>query len=480
MGMGADGYDAVVVGSGPNGLSAAVTLAKSGRKVLVLESHPTIGGGTRTAELTEPGFHHDVCSVVHPTGMASPAFNSMDLSRHGLQWLVPEIGLSHVFGDGTALPLYTDLARGAEFLGRDARAWSATLGYAAAHSADLIADFFGPFRIPRHPLAAARFGPQALLSADAFNRIMFRDPRTRTAFSAIATHVVRPPGEVATAAVGLMLGMLVHSGGWPLARGGSQSIADALAGALRAHGGHIETDHPVNKFDDLPDAPLKLFDIDPRQFATIMGDRLPTRYRRRLARFRFGPGTFKIDYALSEPIPWTDPHTGSAVTFHVAENEQQIRVNEKDVQAGRIPLRPNLIGGTPTVLDRSRAPAGKHVAWAYCHVPHGCDADMTAAVEAEIERCAPGFRDVVLARHTMTAKQYSVYNPNYVGGDINSGISDLRQQFTRPVAARVPYATPVRGVFLCSSSTPPGGGVHGMCGKYAAEAAISQENSDRN
>ena len=475
--MGAGGYDAVVVGSGPNGLSAALTLAKTGRKVLVLESQPTIGGGTRTAELTEPGFLHDVCSVVHPTGMASPAFNSMDLSRHGLQWLVPEIGLSHVFGDGTALPLYTDLARSAQFLGRDARAWSATLGYLAAHSDALISDFFGPFQIPRHPLLAARFGPQALLSADVFNRIAFRDSRTRTVFSAIATHVVRPPDAIATAAVGLLLGMLIHAGGWPLARGGSQSIADALAARLRELGGHVETDHPVYKYEDLPDAPLKLFDIDPRQFAAVMGDRLPARYRRRLGRFRFGPGTFKVDYALSEPIPWADPHTGSSVTFHIAESDQQIRENEKDVQAGRIPKRPNLIGGTPSVLDPTRAPKGKHVAWAYCHVPHGSDVDMTAMVEAEIERCAPGFRDVVIARHTMTAKQYSVYNPNYVGGDINSGISDLRQQFTRPVAARVPYATPVPGVFLCSASTPPGGGVHGMCGTYAAEAAMAQESS---
>ncbi|HEY9311398.1 NAD(P)/FAD-dependent oxidoreductase [Williamsia sp.] len=475
--MGADGYDAVVVGSGPNGLSAALTLAMTGRKVLVLESQPTIGGGTRTAELTEPGFRHDVCSVVHPTGMASPAFNSMALSGHGLRWLVPELGLSHVFGDGTALPLYTDLARSAEFLGRDARAWSATLGYAAAHSAELLADFFGPLRIPRHPLVAARFGPQALMSADVFNRIAFRDPRTRTVFSSIATHVVRPPDAVATAAVGLLLGMLVHSGGWPLARGGSQAIADALAGRLREFGGHIETDHPVYKCEDLPDAPLKFFDVDPRQFAAIMGERLPARYRGRLGRFRFGPGTFKVDYALSEPIPWSDPHTGSSVTFHIAENESQIRENEKAVQAGRLPRRPNLIGGTPSVLDPTRAPDGKHVAWAYCHVPHGCDVDMTTAVEAEIERCAPGFRDVVIARHTMTAKQYSVYNPNYVGGDINSGISDLRQQFTRPIAARVPYATPVPGVYLCSASTPPGGGVHGMCGKYAAEAAMAQKNS---
>ncbi|MBW4436333.1 MAG: NAD(P)/FAD-dependent oxidoreductase [Pleurocapsa minor GSE-CHR-MK-17-07R] len=464
-------YDAVIVGSGPNGLAAAITLAQSGRKVLVLEAKDTVGGGMRTLELTLPGFYHDMCSSVHPLAMASPFFRSLPLQQHGLEWVFPPAELAHPYDDGTAVLIERSIAVTAARMGKDAAAYRRLMHFLVRNYESILDEFLAPLHLPRHPLVMAGFGMLALPSASWFSRRAFRTEAVRGVFAGMAAHSIMPLEQPATAAFGLILGMLAHAVGWPLARGGSAKIAGAIVSYLTALGGEIITNAEVRSLRDIPPAATTLFDVTPRQFIRIMGDALPSSYRYALERYRYGPGVYKIDYALSEPIPWTAKECLQAGTVHLGGTLDAIRNSERAAWTGQ-PAAPFSLVVQPTLFDTSRAPSGKHIGWVYCHVPNGSGADMTAAIEHQIERFAPGFRDCVLARHVTSATQMEAYNANYIGGDINGGVQDLRQLFTRPVMRVDPYRTPLKGVYLCSSSTPPGGGVHGMCGYHAAQSAL--------
>jgi len=465
-------HDAVVVGAGPNGLAAAITLARAGRSVLVVEGKETIGGGTRSAELTLPGFVHDLCAAIHPLGVASPFFRGLPLAGYGLEWVFPPAAIAHPLDDGSVILVQRSVAATAAQLGGDAAAYRRLMGPLAADWRNVLEEMLGPLRFPRHPVSMVRFGLPALLPAATLAKMLFRGERARAVFAGMAVHAMLPLEWPATAAFGLMLGILAHAVGWPMARGGSQHIADALAAHLRSLGGKILTDRPIEHFDDLPPARAILFDVTPRQLEKIAGDRLPAPYRRKLRGYRYGPGVFKVDYALDSPVPWRAAECLQAGTVHLGGTLDEIAASERAVWRGEHPERPYVLFVQQSPFDPTRAPAGKHTAWAYCHVPHGSTVDMTGRIEAQIERFAPGFRERILARSTRTAAEMVAYNPNYIGGDINGGVQDLRQLYTRPVASLNPYATPASGIFLCSSSTPPGGGVHGMCGYFAAQAAL--------
>ncbi|HZG65154.1 MAG TPA: NAD(P)/FAD-dependent oxidoreductase [Herpetosiphonaceae bacterium] len=465
-------YDAVVVGAGPNGLAAAIELARAGRSVLVVEAAPTVGGGTRSAELTLPGFVHDVCSAIHPLGMASPFFQGLPLADHGLQWIQPPVALAHPFDDGSAVMLHRSIDETAALLGWDGRAYRALMGPMAASWNMLGGEILRPLRLPRHPLALINFGVRAIWPARLLAEGVFRDERARGFFAGLAAHAIMPLERLPSAAFGIMLGTMGHVVGWPLPRGGAQTIADAMASYLRSLGGEILTDARVDALDDLPPAHDVVCDVTPRQLLRIAGERLPDGYRRALGRYRYGPGVFKIDWALDGPIPWTAPECAQAGTVHLGATLPEIAASEWAMWRGSHHDRPFVLLAQQSLFDSSRAPEGKHTVWAYCHVPHGSTCDMTEDIEAQIDRFAPGFRDRILARNVMGPAAMERYNANYVGGDINGGVQDLFQHFTRPVARIIPYATPVPGLFLCSSSTPPGGGVHGLCGYFAARAVL--------
>jgi phytoene dehydrogenase-like protein len=464
------GPEAVVVGAGPNGLAAAITLARAGRAVLVLERADTIGGGARTADLTLPGFRHDVCAAVHPLAAGSPFFRALALDAHGLDLVHPPSPLAHPLDDGTAVLLERSVGATATGLGPDARAYRTLMEPLVDAATPLIDALLGP---PRHPIALARFGLSALRSAAGLARARFEGPRARALFAGLAAHSMLPLEQSPSAAFGLVLALLGHACGWPVARGGSQRIADALASLLRGLGGEIVTGRPVASLEELPPARCVLLDVTPRQLLALAGRRLPESYRRRLARYRYGPGSCKVDWALDGPIPWRAGACRRAATVHVGGTLEEIAAAEAAATRGEHPERPFVLLAQPSLFDPTRAPAGKHTVWGYCHVPNGSAVDMAERIERQVERFAPGFRDRILARHVMTATDLERYNPNYVGGDINGGLQDLWQLFARPVARLVPYATPVRGLYLCSASTPPGGGVHGMCGARAARAALA-------
>ena len=464
--------DAVIVGAGPNGLAAGITLARAGKSVVVLEAKETIGGGTRSAELTLSGFVHDVCSALHPLGVASPFFRGLPLAEYGLEWIYPPACLAHPLDDGSAVLVEGTVEQTAANLGPDAAAYRRLMGPLVAGWQGLLDDLLGPLRFPRHPLLMARFGAAGLLPAVTLARRAFRGERARAVFAGMASHAMMPLSGPATAAFGLVLGLVAHAIGWPMARGGSQRIADALGAHLLSLGGEIVTGHPVRSSADLPRARATLFDTSPRQLVQIAGEQLPAGYRQALSRFRYGPGVFKADYALDGPIPWRAEECLRAGTVHAGGTMEEIAASEAAPWRGEHAERPLVLVAQQSLFDAARAPEGKHTAWAYCHVPHGSTEDMTDRLEAQLERFAPGFRDRILARRTLTAAELEAYNPNYVGGDINAGVQDLRQLFTRPVARVDPYTTPVQGLYLCSSSTPPGGGVHGLCGYYAARAAL--------
>jgi phytoene dehydrogenase-like protein len=457
-------YDAVVIGSGPNGLAAAIELARAGCSVAVFEGSDSIGGGARSSStLTLPGFTHDVCSAIHPLGRASPFFRSLPLADHGLTWIDPDAPLAHPFPDGTSVMVERGLSHTATALQEFVSNWEA-----------LLQDILAPLHFPAHPLLLARFGWHAIRSAEAFAVDHFRDEPARALFAGMAGHSLLPLDARPSAAFGLLMTVLALAVGWPLPAGGAQRIPDAMAAYLRSLGGRIFTSVPVRSLGELPSSRLVLCDLSPRGLLKLAGDRLPERYRRRLQAYRYGPGVFKMDWALSSSIPWKDRACLRAGTVHLGGTFDAIAASERDVAQGRTPRKPFVILAQPSLFDPSRAPAGKHTAWAYSHVPNGSNEDMSDRIEAQIEAVAPGFKDCVLARHTLTTSQFETYNPNYVGGDISGGLNSLFQTIARPVVSMSPYRTPVRGLYICSASTPPGGGVHGMCGFHAARAALAE------
>jgi len=465
-------FDAVVVGSGPNGLMAAVTMADAGRRVLLVEAAGVCGGGLRTEELTLPGFRHDVCATVLAMALASPAFRGLDL---GVEWAHPPVPAAHPLDGRPAALVHRDPERTAESFGRDAAAWRATVGAAARAGFPLVDTLLAPLSPPKAPFSAARFGVPALLPLTWLARSAFRTPEARAVLAGMAAHSMLDLRAPLTSGYGMLLAALAHQVGWPVARGGSQVLADALVDRLVQHGGEVVTGHTVRSLDELPPARSILLDLTPRQVVAVAGDRLPAAYLRRLTRFRYGPGVFKMDWALSAPVPWRDPSVASAGTVHLGGTMEEIARSEADVARGRHPDRPYVLAVQPGVADPSRAPKGSHVLWAYCHVPNGSDVDMSAAIEAQIERFAPGFRDVVLARHVMGPAALERRNPNLVGGDIGGGSAQAGQFVGRPVYGAHPWATPVDGLYICSASTPPGPSVHGMGGLQAARLALRRE-----
>jgi phytoene dehydrogenase-like protein len=464
--------DAVVVGSGPNGLAAAIAMAREGASVLVLEGAAEIGGGTRTAELTLPGFHHDVCSACHPMGILSPFFRSLPLEEHGLRWVKPPVSVAHPLDDGPAVLLRRSLSDTAGGLGVDGPAYERLLAPFLVDPHGFLSDILGPPRIPRHPLRLLRFAMQALRSAGGLARGRFRGERARALFAGCAAHASLPLDRLTTAAFGLLFCVTGHIEEWPVAEGGSAALARALAGVLASFGGRIETGRMVRSLADVPPSRVLLFDTSPTQLASLAEAVLPARYVRRLRRFRYGPGVFKIDWALDGPIPWNDPAVLRASTVHLGGTLDEVAAAEAAVWRGEHPERPFVLLCQQSLFDPSRAPEGKHTGYAYCHVPAGSTTDRTDAIERQVERFAPAFRQRILARHVMTTADFERYNPSFVGGAITGGVADLGQLFTRPVARWNPYTTPNPRIFLCSSSTPPGGGVHGMCGSFAARAAL--------
>ncbi len=465
-------YDAVIVGGGPNGLAAAITMARAGRSTLLLEAGTTIGGGSRSAELTLPGFVHDICSAIHPLGAGSPFMRSLPLEKYGLQWIYPPVALAHPLDDGTAALLQRSVLQTSLSLRCDASLYRKLLAPLVKDWGRIEPAVLAPLNVPRHPVALARFGILALLPARLLASLLFKGELARGMFGGLAAHSMLPLDTPGTAAAGLVLSILAHTVGWPIARGGSQQIANAMAAYLRSLGGHIQTGTPVASMDELPSARAVFFDVTPRQLVSIGGSRLPAAYKKQLARYRYGPGVFKLDLALDGPIPWKASQCALAGTVHLGGSLQEIAAAEGAVWEGKPPEKPFVLLAQQSLFDPTRAPDGKQTVWAYCHVPSDSDFDMTSRIEGQIERFAPGFRERILARHVMPPRAMQHYNANYIGGDINGGAQDLLQMFTRPTPNWRPYRTATGGIYICSSSTPPGGGVHGLCGYFAAQTAL--------
>jgi phytoene dehydrogenase-like protein len=465
-------YDAVVIGSGPNGLAAAITIARQQRSVLVVEAETTLGGGARSGELTLPGFVHDLCSAIHPMAVASPFFRSVALAEHGLEWVQPPAAVAHPLDDGSAAVLERSLEETGSTLGADADAYRRLMGPLVADAGTLFDEALAPLRAPQHPLVMARFGLRAVRSARGLADSWFRGPHAKALFAGLAAHSILPLEQMLTAAVGLMLGVAGHAVGWPLPRGGSQRITDALVRQLQTLGGEVVTGWRVESLAELPSARAYLFDTAPRHLARICGARLPAGFRGELERFRHGPGAFKLDWALDGPIPWRAEGCRRAATVHLGGTMEEIAAAEAAVWRGEHPERPFVLVAQQSLFDPTRAPAGKHTGWAYCHVPAGSTVDQTEAIERQMERFAPGFRDRILARSVLSPADFERRNANYVGGDITGGVMDVWQLFTRPTWRLNPYSTPIKGIYLCSASTPPGAGVHGMCGYFAAKTAL--------
>jgi phytoene dehydrogenase-like protein len=469
-------YDGVVVGSGPNGLAAAIVLARAGRSVLVLEAADRIGGGLRSGALTLPGFTHDVCSAVHPMAVASPFLRTLPLHEHGLEWIYPRYPLAHPFDDGSAAILDRSLEKTCELLGGDGAAYQRLVG-PLVEKWGLLEDFIlGPIGFPRHPVAVSRFGVQAIQPATRLANSNFKSEKARALFAGLAAHSLMPLESWGTAAIGLVLAALAHGVGWPIAKGGSQRVADAMAAYLCTLGAEIVTGRQVRSLKDLPSSKVVLCDVSPRGLLEIAGESFPASSRGAFERFRYGPGVFKVDWALREPIPWTARQCVEAGTVHLGGTMAEIAQSESECWWTGVSERPFVLLAQSSLFDSSRAPAGHHTAWAYCHVPSGSEVDMREHIEAQVERFAPGFRELILARSTRSPAQMERENANLVGGNISGGANSLRQLFLRPTWEL--YKTPVNGLFLCSASTPPGGGVHGMCGYHAATRALKSISRD--
>ena len=473
--MASSPHDGIVVGSGPNGLAAAIFLARAGLRVLVLEAKESPGGAARSAELTLPGFIHDPGSAIHPMAAGSPYFRSLGLEKYGLEWVHPEIPLAHPLPNRVpGAQLLRSLASCAAALGQDAAAYRLLMEPLVARWEDLAAEILQPMiHLPRHPISLARFGVRGIWPAQSLIRHWFKEEPARALMAGLAAHSFLPFSAPASSAIGIVLGMMGHAVGWPFPRGGAQSITTALAACLHDAGGEIQCNAPVRSLADLPAARAILLDVSPWQLLQLAGGRLPPGYRHALERFRHAPGVFKIDYALDASVPWLDEACRRAGTVHLGGAAAEIAESERIVARGRIPDRPFVLTAQHTLFDSTRAPAGKHTFWAYCHIPADSIFDMTSRIEDQIECFAPGFRERVLARHVMGPEKLHAWNPNLIGGDISGGASTLWQLLARPVPTATPYRTPLPGVYLCSSSTPPGGGVHGMCGFHAARAAFA-------
>ncbi len=465
-------YDVVVVGSGPNGLAAAITLARAGRSVLVLEAKSDTGGGMRSAALTLPGFLHDVCSSIHPLGFASPFFRSLNLPALGVEWIHAPAAVAHPLDDGTAVLLERSLDATAANLASDRGSYLRHFRPLVTGWDDLVNDVLGPFRFPQHPFLFARFGLQAIRSIRHFIDASYRTPRARAFLAGISAHSIMPTRSPGGAAYALLLGAAGHAVGWPVAKGGSLSIARALERCLVEAGGEVQTATAVRSLDELPRSHSVLLDVTPRQFAEIAGSRLPARYQRSLSNYPYGPGVYKVDWALDGPIPWKAAGCARAATVHLGGTCEEVAAAEDGIWRGEHAEKPFVILGQQSLFDPTLAPPGKQSAWAYCHVPNGSTLDMTDRIEAQVERFAPGFRSMVLGRHTMNTRDMEIYNSNYVGGDIAGGRQQPFRILFRPLGRWQPYSTPVRGLYLCSASMPPGAGVHGMCGYYAARRVI--------
>lgn len=470
-------YDAIVVGTGPNGFAAAIVLAQAGLRVRMYEAAATPGGGARTEALTLPGYEHDVCSAVHPLGIGSPFFRRLPLGSHGLEWIQPDIPVAHPFDDETAVVLERSTTAMDRQLGADASAWRRLMDPFVSRWPQLFVDALGPLKVPRHPLLLARFGLIALLSTSLLMRRAFRQSRAKALFAGMAAHATlslrRPP----SAAFGMILGIAGHAVGWPIPRGGSANITRALMSYFRSLGGEVVTSARITFLDELPASRVVLLDMTPRQILNLAATDLSPPYQMQLERYQYGLGTFKVDWALDGPIPSAAPTVHRSVTVHLGGTFEEIDRGREQECRGQAAERPYVLLVQPSLLDATRAPSGKHVGWAYCHVPNGSTTDMTDRVEAQVERFAPGFRNRILARHTLDPAAFERHNPNLVGGDINGGEAMLSQLFFRPALRPIPYATPNPRLFICSSSTPPGGGVHGMCGYYAARLALRRRFS---
>ncbi len=466
-------YDAIVIGSGPNGLAAAITIAQAGRRVAVIEAESLPGGGARSMELTLPGFVHDLCSAIHPLGVASPFFRSVPLHEHGLEWIHPDLPLAHPLDDGSAAILDRSFDVTGDSLGVDAARWRRLFESLSANADTLFQETLGPLKlIPRHPLLLAKFGLRAIRSATGLARSWFSGDHAQALFAGLAAHSILPLEKALTSAIGLMLGIAGHAIGWPMPRGGSQMITNAMISYLESMGGEVITGWKVERLEDLPEARAYLFDVAPVNLSRICGEALPRRFRRKLEKFRHGPAVFKLDWALSEPIPWKSEACRRAGTVHLGGTLAEIAAGEHDMWNGRHSEKPYVLVAQQSLFDETRAPEGKHTGWAYCHVPARSDRDMTEEIESQIERFAPGFRDTILATTKTSPGEFESKNANFVGGDITGGIMDIWQAFTRPTMRWNPYTTPNAKIFICSSSTPPGAGVHGMCGFHAAKASL--------
>lgn len=464
-------YDAVIVGSGPNGLAAAIAMQQEGVNVLVIEGKSSIGGGMRSAALTLPGFVHDVCSAIHPMAVASPFFKSLPLHNHGLEYILPDVAAAHPFDDGTAAFLSKSVEKTAHSLSPDEQTYSKLFAPLLKIWPELLKDILAPLHIPNNPLPLANFGLKALLPAVTYAK-NFKTDHAKGLWAGMAAHSMQPLTNISTSAIALVLMAAGHHQGWPIPKGGSVSIANALANYFLSIGGKIETGLMISSLSQLPSSHAVLFDITPQQLLKIAGHEFSTIYKWQLERYRYGMGVYKIDWALDAPVPFKNSICREAGTVHLGNTLEEIVASEQQTWQGGHPEKPFVLLAQPSIFDDTRAPAGKHTAWAYCHVPNNSEKDMSSIIERQVERFAPGFRDLILSRHTMDSQQMEIYNPNYIGGDINGGVIDIGQLFTRPALRFSPYRTSKKGLYICSSSTPPGGGVHGMCGYYAAKQAL--------